>query len=242
MCGGEHWARFIPVGKLTPAHRAGPPTVRGRWVCPAWWVSASATAACPPTRWGTFYCPWAVGESPRPVYMATHRAGHFSLSLSGGWTSGSWIFILVLSCIPQLLILHIFFKETVSLWHSTPLWCLVFILWLSLYLYLKFFPPSGSQLRWNQIEKMPFCLRIQLKSNRLWKLDHKFILPCDASILLLARILPWSDSVSDKSESKSLQSVLKKRGWDSRRFWWIWEYLIPTRCQRNRMRTKCSEE
>ena len=77
--------RFDTPGKLTPAHRAGPPTVRGRWVCPAWWVSASATAACPPTRRGTFYCPWAVGESLKPGYMATHRAGHFSLSLSGGW-------------------------------------------------------------------------------------------------------------------------------------------------------------
>ena len=30
---------FIPVGKSTPAHRAGAPTARERWVAPARWVS-----------------------------------------------------------------------------------------------------------------------------------------------------------------------------------------------------------
>ena len=44
--------RFDTLGKLNPAHRAGPPTVRGRWVCPLRWVSASVTAAGPPTRGG----------------------------------------------------------------------------------------------------------------------------------------------------------------------------------------------
>ena len=45
------------LGKLTPAYSAGPPTVRGLWVCPARWVSAFLTAAGPPTVRGTFYCP-----------------------------------------------------------------------------------------------------------------------------------------------------------------------------------------
>ena len=58
------WGRGLIVdtlGKLTPAYSAGPPTVRGMWVCPARWVSAFLTAAGPPTVRGTFYCPWAVG-------------------------------------------------------------------------------------------------------------------------------------------------------------------------------------
>ena len=45
--------RFDTLGKLTPAHSAGP----GLWVCPAQWVSAFLTAAGPPTVRGTFYCP-----------------------------------------------------------------------------------------------------------------------------------------------------------------------------------------
>ena len=49
--------RFDTLGKLTPAHSAGPPTVHGLWVCSARWVSAFLTAAGPPTVRGTFYCP-----------------------------------------------------------------------------------------------------------------------------------------------------------------------------------------
>ena len=49
--------RFDTLGKLTPAHRAGPPTAHGLWVCTARWVSAFLTAAGPPTVRGTFYCP-----------------------------------------------------------------------------------------------------------------------------------------------------------------------------------------
>ena len=78
--------RFDTLGKSNPAHRAGAPTARGRWVAPARWVSASATAAGPPHN------------------GSTHHSGALPLLLSGGWTSGSWIFILILSCIPQLLI------------------------------------------------------------------------------------------------------------------------------------------
>ena len=37
--------RFIPVGKLTPAYRAGAPTTYGRWMCPEQWVIAIARAA-----------------------------------------------------------------------------------------------------------------------------------------------------------------------------------------------------
>ena len=44
--------RFDTPGKLTPAHRAGAPPARGRWVAPPRWVSASATAAGPPTVQG----------------------------------------------------------------------------------------------------------------------------------------------------------------------------------------------
>ena len=47
--------RFDTLGKSNPAHRAGPPTGRGRWVAPARWVSASATAAGPPTTQGHFH-------------------------------------------------------------------------------------------------------------------------------------------------------------------------------------------
>ena len=43
MCGGEHWARLIPVGKLTPAHSAGAPTARELWVAPGWWVDSLLT-------------------------------------------------------------------------------------------------------------------------------------------------------------------------------------------------------
>ena len=59
--------RFDTPGKLTPAHSAGPPTVRGLWVCPGRWESAELTAAGPPTAQGTIYCPWAVGEPPHRV-------------------------------------------------------------------------------------------------------------------------------------------------------------------------------
>ena len=56
--------RFDTLGKLTPAHRAGAPTARGRWVCPR-----------------------AVGESDIPIATArgppTAR-GHFILPPSGG--------------------------------------------------------------------------------------------------------------------------------------------------------------
>ena len=102
--GGEHWPRFIPVGKSNPAHRAGAPTARRRWVAPARWVSASATAVGPPTTQGHFHCPWVVGECVRHCSRSTHHSGPLPLPLSGGWTSGSWIFKLILSFIPQLLI------------------------------------------------------------------------------------------------------------------------------------------
>ena len=144
----------------------------------------------PPVGGGS---PWVVGECVRHCSRSTHHSGAFPRPLSGGWvrpplqqvhpplrgfsTAPEWW---VDSSLAELLMLTYFLQEIVSMWHSTPLWrnlmsqCLVFILWLSLNLYLTFFPPSGSQLRWNQIEKMRFCLRgsLQLQSNRLWKLDH----------------------------------------------------------------------
>ena len=64
MCGGEHWARLIPVGKLTPAHSAGAHTARGLCVAPGRWVGAELTAAGPPTAQGY---PWAVGEPPHQI-------------------------------------------------------------------------------------------------------------------------------------------------------------------------------
>ena len=47
--------RFDTLGKSNPAHRAGAPTARGRWVAPPRWVSASA--AGPPTTQGHFPLP-----------------------------------------------------------------------------------------------------------------------------------------------------------------------------------------
>ena len=52
------------MGKSNPAHRAGPPTGRGRWVAPARWVSASATAAGPPTTQGQWKVPLIGGWEP----------------------------------------------------------------------------------------------------------------------------------------------------------------------------------
>ena len=61
--------RFDPLGKSTPARRAGAPTAHGRWVSPR-----------------------TVGESDIPIATAggppTAR-GHFILPLSGGRMSGS---------------------------------------------------------------------------------------------------------------------------------------------------------
>ena len=48
--------------------------------------------------------PWVVGECVRHCSRSTHHSGPLPLPLSGGWTSGSWIFELILSFIPQLLI------------------------------------------------------------------------------------------------------------------------------------------
>ena len=100
---------FIPVGKLTPAHSAGPPTVRGLWVCPGRWEGAEFTTAGPPTAqgiiycpwavgerpqqvtWpptaqGTIYCPWAVGEPPQQITWLFHCPGTVNRDLGGGWT------------------------------------------------------------------------------------------------------------------------------------------------------------
>ena len=47
--------RFDTLGKSNPAHHAGAHTAHGRWEAPPRWESASATAACPPTRGGALF-------------------------------------------------------------------------------------------------------------------------------------------------------------------------------------------
>ena len=50
--------RFDTLGKFTPAHRAGAPTARGRWVSPTF---RSPQAEVHPSVGGTWYCPRPVG-------------------------------------------------------------------------------------------------------------------------------------------------------------------------------------
>ena len=87
----EHWARFIPVGKWTTAHRPGPPIVRVRWVSPKVrspqqqiHPPCGCNIKCPctvgaPAWWAGVNCPWVTN-----LHLRT-SVWHSSNWIEVGW-------------------------------------------------------------------------------------------------------------------------------------------------------------